>query len=64
MECHAGEFKEQELCHAREVMELQETQQTASDKAIEDFTSLKTSIGQFSRSLHQYEPVRSAPAVL
>ena len=38
MERHGAELKEQELRHAREVAELQTGQQTAADKAIEDFS--------------------------
>lgn len=37
MEVHAAELREQELRHAREVTELQESQQAAADKAIETF---------------------------
>lgn len=35
---HGTELKEQELRHAREVMELQTSQQAAADKAIESFS--------------------------
>jgi hypothetical protein len=37
MELHATELREQELRHAREVTELQESQEAAADKAIETF---------------------------
>ena len=37
MERHATELKEQESRHAREVTELQDSQQAAADKAVEDF---------------------------
>lgn len=37
MERHAAALNEQELRHAREVTELQESQQAAASKAIEDF---------------------------
>ena len=37
MELHATELREQDLRHAREVTELQESQQAAADKAIETF---------------------------
>jgi len=38
MERHGAELKEQELRHAREVTELQTSQQATADKAIEDFS--------------------------
>lgn len=38
MERHGAELKEQELRHAREVTELQDSQQATADKAIEDFS--------------------------
>ena len=38
LEGHAAELREQELRHAREVTELQASQQAAADKAIESFS--------------------------